>query len=232
MDYENDQNYKNSETVAIAECLSYKKEEVREAIEKCIYLLGGFQKYKKTFRKILLKPNLLSGANPELAITTHPVFIEAVIDIIRNNFAGFPEIVIADSPGVATPHTKKDLNLLYNNCGLSYLKDKKGVTLSLDEECEIVSNKKGKILKQMPVIKPFLEADLVINLPKFKTHSLTRITGAVKNMYGIIHGRTKTILHTKFMDIENFHDMLLDIYLFSKPWINIMDAINQKKLAW
>ncbi|MCL5073982.1 MAG: DUF362 domain-containing protein, partial [Actinobacteria bacterium] len=72
---------------------------------------------------------------------------------------------------------------------------------------------------------PVLEADLIINLPKFKTHSLTRTTGAIKNMYGIIYGRTKTLLHTKFIELEKFNDMLLDIYTFKKPVLNIMDGI-------
>ncbi len=109
---------------------------------------------------------------------------------------------------------------------MNYLESIPGVHLSLDEDPIPASFKEGKVFKHLDVIKPVMEADLIINIPKFKTHSLTRITGAVKNMYGIIHGRTKTVLHTKFMDLEKFNDMLIDVFLFKKPVLNIMDGIT------
>ena len=211
--------------VAILKCTSYNKEELLQRIEKCVSLIGGFEKYISGAKKILLKPNLLSPSAPATAVITHPVFVECIIDIIKKIAGGNIEITIADSPGVATPHTKKDLSRLYEITGFKYFLDMPGVTLNFDTGYRTVSFKGGKVLKQLKVIKPVLEADLIINLPKFKTHSLTGMTGAVKNMYGTIHGRTKTLLHTKFMDIQKFNDMLLDIYLFKKPAINIMDAI-------
>jgi len=211
--------------VAVLKCTSYDKKELSQKIEKCVSLIGGFEKYISGARKILLKPNFLSASAPATAVTTHPAFVESIVDIIKKIAGSNIEITIADSPGVATPHTKKDLSKLYEITGFKYFHDMPGVTLNLDTGYSTVSFKDGKVLKQLEVIKPALEADLIINLPKFKTHSLTRMTGAVKNMYGIIHGRTKTLLHTKFMDIHKFNDMLLDVYLFKKPVINIMDGI-------
>ncbi len=216
---------KDESTVSIIECRSYKKEEVTKKIEECLELIGGFKKYLGSSKKILLKPNLLSAAAPEKAVTTHPVFIESVIELIKKIQGDGVSIVIADSPGAATPHTGENLKKVYSECGLDYLGKIPGVSLCLDEEFIPVSFKQGKVFKHLEVIKPLLEAEVIINLPKFKTHSLTRITGAVKNMFGIIHGRTKTILHTKFMDIEKFNEMLIDVFLFKKPALNIMDGI-------
>lgn len=224
---ENNRENKNiiKDIVAIQKCGTYDKEELSQKIEKCVSLAGGFEKYISVAKKILLKPNLLSPSAPASAVTTHPVFVESVIDIIKKIAGSSIEITIADSPGVATPHTKRDLSKLYEITGFKYFLNIPGVTLNFDTGYSTVSFKDGKVLKQLDIIKPVLEADLIINLPKFKTHSLTRFTGSVKNMYGIIHGRTKTLLHTKFMDIHKFNDMLLDIYLFKKPVLNIMDGI-------
>jgi len=213
------------DSVAIRRCHEYNKEALKAAIEKCVGLIGGFRELIGNAKKILLKPNLLSASKPELAVTTHPVFIESVIEIIKKATPAGISITIADSPGVSTPHTKENLEKLYRQCGLSYLGNIERVNLNLDPGYMEVSFKEGLVIKTLEVISPVLDADLIINLPKFKTHSLTRITGAVKNMFGIIHGKTKTILHTKFIDIEKFNNMLLDIYLYKKPQLNIMDGI-------
>ena len=213
-------------TVSVMKCEGYQKEVVFDTLEKCIGQIGGLGKYIKGAKKILLKPNLLSAQSPEKAVTTHPIFIEAVVDLVKKYSTGEINITIADSPGAATAHTEKELVHLYKNCGLSYLGEIEDVTLNVDDSYKTVSYKEGLVFKHMEVIEPVLDADIIINLPKFKTHSLTRMTGAVKNMFGILHGRTKTVLHTKFMDIEKFNDMLIDVYSYSRPVLNIMDGIT------
>jgi len=214
------------EEVAIKACTQYKSKNVEKSIEECVGLIGGFKKYIGDAKNILLKPNLLSPSRPELAVTTHPVFVEAMTRLVKRNARPDAVITIADSPGIATLHTEKDLIRLYNQCGYPGFADIENVKLNLDERHFPVSFKQGKLLKKFEVIKPAIDADIIINLPKFKTHSLTKITGAVKNMFGIIYGREKTLLHTKFMDIGKFCDMLLDIYQFKIPVLNIMDGIT------
>ncbi|HEX7560886.1 MAG TPA: DUF362 domain-containing protein [Candidatus Humimicrobiaceae bacterium] len=211
--------------VAIRKCGGYIKTDVIDAIEKCVAGIGGFESFIGNASNILLKPNLLSAIPPESAVTTHPVFIESIIEIIKKTANRPVRITIADSPGVAIKYTKKDLKRLYEICGLSYLGEIEGVTLNLDTDFSQVSFKDAKVLKQLEIIKPVLDADIIINMPKFKTHSLTRMSGAVKNMFGIIHGRTKTLLHAKFIDVEKFNEMLLDVYLSKPPTLNIMDVI-------
>jgi len=211
--------------VSLRKCQKYDSDKIAEFVQDCINDLGGFKSYINNAKNILLKPNLLSATPPEKAVTTHPGFIEGVIKALKENCPSDTKIIIADSPGVSTPHTKKNLKNLYEKCEIAYLGKIENVILSYDEDFEFVSFKEGSVLKQLQVIKPVLQSDVIINLPKFKTHSLTKITGAVKNMYGIIYGRTKTILHTKFMDIEKFCNATLDIYLYTKPVLNVMDAI-------
>ena len=219
----NSSNFLNK--VAVIRCERYNKQELVQKIEDCIGLIGGFKKYIHLGQKILLKPNLLSASRPELAVTTHPVFLESIIDLIKKNAEADAEITIADSPGAATPHTVENLRKVYEVCGIKYLTKIKGVKLSMETKFSTISFKKGKVLKHLEIIKPAVDADVIINLPKFKTHSLVRISGAVKNMYGIVHGRTKTLLHTKFLEIDKFSDMLIDVYMYKPPVLNLMDGI-------
>src|SRR4030066_1742901 len=117
---ENNIQNKNDEKdkVAVLKCASYDKEELSQKIEKCVSLIGGFEKYISDAKKILLKPNFLSASSPATAVTTHPAFVESIVDIIKKITGSKTEITIADSPGVATPHTRKDLSRLYEITGL------------------------------------------------------------------------------------------------------------------
>ena len=88
-----------------------------------------------------------------------------------------------------------------------------------------VSNKKGKLLKKIDIINIVRDCQVIINLPKFKTHNLTTITGAVKNMFGIVPGFTKVGYHLRFDEINVFTGMLLDLVALVRPTLNIMDGI-------
>jgi uncharacterized protein (DUF362 family)/Pyruvate/2-oxoacid:ferredoxin oxidoreductase delta subunit len=212
--------------VSLRKCSDYNADAISEIVGQCIADLGGIKKFTGSAKKILLKPNLLTPTPPELAVTTHPVFIEGVLKYLKSHMGPDTVFTIADSPGAAIPHTKKELQRLYDLCGLNYLQEDGRVILNTGEGFSEASYREGAVFKHLEVIDPILDADIIINLPKFKTHSLAQITGAVKNMYGILPGRNKTILHTKFLDIEKFCNMNLDIYMFAKPVLNIMDAIT------
>jgi ferredoxin len=83
----------------------------------------------------------------------------------------------------------------------------------------------GKIMKSIKTIKPVLEADKIINIPKIKTHMMTVYSGAVKNFFGIIPGSYKAEYHLKFENKMDFADLLIDICSFSKPVLTVMDAV-------
>jgi len=69
------------------------------------------------------------------------------------------------------------------------------------------------------------DSDVIINLPKLKTHSLTVFTGGIKNMYGTIPRGYRTRFHYEYMRIEDFSQMLTDVFSVIKPHLNIMDGI-------
>ena len=77
----------------------------------------------------------------------------------------------------------------------------------------------------MELLSSFLSCDWLINLSKFKTHTYQVLSGATKNLFGLIPGLTKVGYHAKLADPKRFGDMLLDIASLARPRLNIVDAI-------
>lgn len=162
--------------------------------------------------RVLLKPNLLAGRDPALAVTTHPTLILALVK--RLHELGVKDITLADSPGGL--YTAQSLRKVYSACRLNPLAD----FLTLNE---VVSygERNGFTL-----ITPVLEADYIINLPKLKTHGLTVMSAGVKNLFGCIPGLRKPELHCIHPTIESFTEMLLDLSQAVKPHLTLMDAVD------
>jgi len=211
--------------VSARKCDSYDNDILIPVLKQCLSDIGGFKELIKPGLKILLKPNLLSPNPPEKAITTHPLFVEAVIKIITEITKDPGNIIIADSCVPIYPHTKKGLKKLYEKTGLINIPERTGASLNYDNSQKKINISEGISIRQVEIMKPVFEADIIINLPKFKTHNLTIMTGAVKNMFGIIPGMAKPGLHTSFFEVDKFSDMLLDVAYAMKPQINIMDGI-------
>ena len=168
--------------VSVIKCNSYKKEIVKKALKESLNLINF--KFHKGM-KILIKPNLLLPCKPEKAITTHPVIIEELCKILSKHKA---EIHIGDS-------ASNNTNLALEVCGIRGLEKYAKIINFESEEQKIVQiDKVGKVL--LPKI--LFDVDLVINLAKMKTHSLTGVTLCIKNLYGCIPGRLKEEYHRKF----------------------------------
>ncbi len=212
------------EKVSIIKCKRYQKDVLKEAISRAANLLGGFEKLIKPGEKVLLKPNLLLAANPQKAVTTHPLFVEAVVELIAL-FTDMSRITIADSPGAGMPYNRENLEKVYRETGIMDVAQRTGCVLNLDNSYRTITLKQGKAVRKVDIITPALEADKIVNLCKFKTHTLTSMTGAVKNMFGAVSGFSKVGHHLRFTDIEVFSQMLVDVAYQLKPVINIMDGI-------
>ncbi len=206
--------------VSLYECKNYEENRVRDAINKCLFDLGGIDRFIKPGETILIKPNLLMKKKPEEAATTHPVFIKALAEIVT---AAGASVIIADSPGGR--FTTGALKSVYSACGMSPLSKIPGVSLNYNLNSMEVSNKKAKLLKHLVVLGVLKSVDRIINVPKLKTHCLMTLTGAVKNMFGLIPGISKVEYHMNMSDISDFSNMLVDICLWSKPVLSIMDAV-------
>ncbi|OGP89053.1 MAG: hypothetical protein A2157_02410 [Deltaproteobacteria bacterium RBG_16_47_11] len=204
-------------SVSIVKCQNYEEAKVLSALRQSIGLIGGIQNYVKKGSRVLLKPNLLFGKSPEKAVTTHPSILRGMIQIVREA-GGVPSI--GDSPSVGS---------------LTWTAEKAGIKAVADEmKCPLVEFNRpalppkggGTTFKQLEVDQAVLEADVIINLPKFKTHSLTLLTLGVKNLFGCVPGPKKPLWHLKAgKDQKTFAKILVDIYEVIRPSLTLLDGI-------
>jgi uncharacterized protein (DUF362 family)/Pyruvate/2-oxoacid:ferredoxin oxidoreductase delta subunit len=170
--------------------------------------------------KVLLKPNLLAARKPEEVTTTHP---EVVAAVARQVQAAGGIVTVADSPG--GPFAAAFVKKVYAASGMDEVARETGLKLNADYSDSEVANPAGKILKRLRIISAIAQADLVINLPKFKTHGQMVFTGAVKNMFGAISGTEKIEYHARMAAHDVFADAIVDICLATKPALTLMDAV-------
>jgi len=206
-----------SDIVSIIECDDYQHEKVLKKVEEGLALLGGLNSFISPGDRVLLKPNLLVGRTPEKCVNTHPALVKAVGQLV---LAAGAQPVIGDSPqmGSALKVAEK--------CGIAEVARELGIEIVEFEPVE-VKHPDGKFFKRFTVGKAVLEADSIINLPKLKTHGLTYLTLAVKNLFGCIPGTRKAQWHvrTSRHDTEYFARMLLDLYTLINPALSIVDGI-------
>jgi uncharacterized protein (DUF362 family)/Pyruvate/2-oxoacid:ferredoxin oxidoreductase delta subunit len=208
--------------VAAARCADYEFEKVQAALREALAPLGGMSAFVKPGERIALKPNLLSPAAPEKAIVTHPVVLAAVAVEVKEA-GGHP--VVVESPGTGVVHAKPVIERAFRKVGYTEMAERYGFELSIDTAWKNVSAPDAKLAKRMEVMTPIVEADGVINLPKFKTHTFMIFTGATKNLFGVIPGLNKASYHARLADPRRFADMLLDVAYFVRPRLSIVDAI-------
>lgn len=194
------------EVVAIVKCKSYKQKNVDKAIRKLLRLLNFDT---KNWKKVLIKPNVLGvyGENQE-AIVTNPSIVKALM----KEFKG--RQLIGESSFM-------DTEKAFEHSGY---KDFINKIVFEQEKLIHIKDEKAEILKSFYLPKIVKKADLIINVPKLKTHTLTKMTGAIKNLYGCIPGGMKQVLHRKAHG-DKFSHLLVDIYQNIKPGLNIMDAV-------
>lgn len=202
--------------VSIEKCQSYGIESVQSAINDCIKALGGIKSFIKSGDQVLIKPNMLQAKSPPEAVTTHPKIIEAMINIVQD-LGATP--LVGDSPG----GPKEDLASYWEITGYSEVCNRLDVELVNFEKAGVYVKERNN--RKYYITKTVLDSDVIINLPKIKTHSLTMFTGAVKNMYGVIPGLMKTEYHRIAPKPSDFAEIFVDVYALAKPHLNIADCI-------
>lgn len=204
--------------VSVVRCENYNEKLVKEKVEEALNLIGGLKKFVKKGQKVLIKPNLLSPRNPQDAVTTHPAVIKAVAEEVLRLSA---QPTIADIPGYI--HLGGDFLEKTGIAKISQELNIPAVPLERDGFME-VKVKEGKHLKSIFIAKMVKDVDVIINLPKAKTHMQTYFSGAVKNMFGCIPSRERKRVHS-FGGYEKFSQVVVDIYSTMVPTVNIIDAV-------
>lgn len=209
--------------VAVSECKKYDKDIILDELRIHFEKLGFDRDFFKG-KKVVIKPNLVAAKKPELAVTTHPSVVHAVYELLCE--LGVDGAVLAESPG--GPYSGVFLSRVYNASGMTSLSEKTGLKLNYDVTYSDISFSNGGKLKTFDVITPVKDADIVINVCKLKTHSLTGLSCAVKNLFGVVPGTHKFEMHAAYSSVEDFCEMLTDLNLSlyqDKDIITVCDAV-------
>jgi len=205
------------EKVSAVECTSYETEEVYLAVKEAIQRIGFVIPEHKT---VLIKPNLLTQNRPEQHTITHYSLIDALCRILSEKNC---KILIGDSISFYQQGLTRKA---FATSEIDVVANKYGATLIAFEEEQVVRITRDlRGLKELYVPKILLEADMVIDACKLKTHGSLRLSGAIKNMFGCLPGGYKQKIHRWLDDEFELSDVFLDIHRVVKPALSIMDAI-------
>jgi uncharacterized protein (DUF362 family)/Pyruvate/2-oxoacid:ferredoxin oxidoreductase delta subunit len=207
--------------VALVGCSDYERLRVEAAVRRAVDLLGGAGCFVKPGQRVVVKPNLLLPSDPAKAIVTHPAVIRAVVLLVQE--AG-GVAVIADNPGVV-PVSQRGWQSAYEKAGWADVAEETGAILNTSIVAQQRPHPEGQLVKLVDTSTFVTDADVLISVPRLKTHALMRCTGAVKNLFGTVPGATKFGYHAKLQSADRFAEMLLDLVSFVRPALTVMDAV-------
>lgn len=165
--------------------------------------------------RVLIKPNLLAPAAPDRAMITHPLLIRAVVEYVLEH-GGLPQV--SDSPAMGT------FDKVMRDSGIA--EALQGLTVDCRPFTESVFVAVGPPFQKIEIAADAMNADIIINLPKLKTHTQMLLTLGVKNMFGCIVGMRKPEWHFRTgIDRDKFAELLVTIYAAVKPAITVLDGI-------
>jgi uncharacterized protein (DUF362 family)/NAD-dependent dihydropyrimidine dehydrogenase PreA subunit len=178
-----------------------------------------FLEYDFAGKRVWVKPNLLGPHPPEHSVTTDPQLIRHVVRDLRSR--GARDIWVADNPGGAL---QRNISSYIAPTGV--VEASEGCFRGISETPVAIPTR-SRFLSEFMVSRITTEADVILNLPVFKSHALTILTGAIKNLFGIVPGGQKAHLHTLAKSGNEFGELLVDLYqAVPAPVLTIMDALR------
>jgi uncharacterized protein (DUF362 family) len=205
----------HSSTVVLTRCQSYESPVLGAALDRQLELLGGLESFVKPGNRVLIKPNFIAPKPISCPAQTHPALIIEVArrlkDMGANPFVG-------DSPAWGSVDAcAQALNLTEPLAQLGVPL----IQLNHPRSCVI-----GRRKTRVGISSVALNADAIINLPKFKAHQQLTGTFAVKNMFGCVSGKAKPYWHyARGASLEKFSKFLIDIYRFIPPAFTLIDGV-------
>jgi uncharacterized protein (DUF362 family)/Pyruvate/2-oxoacid:ferredoxin oxidoreductase delta subunit len=168
-------------------------------------------------KKVLVKPNMLRAALPDECVVTAPRLVAETVSFLASTHA---DVMVGDNP-------MPDSRFLHERdvaeyCG--FIKASAGTFRSIGKYSRKVKQP-NNLLKEFYVSPEILDCDILVSLPKFKSHQLTTVTAAVKNHFGIIPGGLKPYIHSLFPGIKEFSRVLVEIYETRAPDVIIVDCL-------
>jgi len=201
--------------VVVADCPSYSSGEVESALAEVVEAMGGMSSFVKPGQTVLIKPNLFSSHPPDHAVTTHPEIVRQVILLCAR--AGAGRIWVGDSPVGAQAEKG-----LWRRTGMEEAVS--GTTAEL-KSWHVPQKPVSCGADILAVPQWYGDVDVVISLPKLKTHCLTTMTCSLKNIYGLVSGPAKIQFHIKYPSPLTMSAFLVRVFAELKPHLTIADAV-------
>ena len=165
--------------------------------------------------RVVIKPNLLAPAPPERAMLTHPSVIRACVEYVVRKGA---KAQVSDSPAMGS------FEKVIRESGIQEALG--GLPVDFREFKTSVAVDIGEPFKKIDIAEDAMKADVLINLPKLKTHTQMLLTLGVKNLFGCVVGHRKPEWHLRAgVDMEMFARLLVKIYMAVSPSLTLLDGI-------
>lgn len=202
-------------SVSLIRATSYERQLLRTSLETLLEPFGGMTSFVKPGNRVLLKPNLLTGSRPTKECVTRPELVYCVAQLVKEA-GGIP--FLGDSPAFGSALGVAKAN--------GYLPVIEELNLPIVEfhgkRYETVSSAFNHLL----ICKEAMDADVVINLPKVKSHVQLTMTMGVKNLFGCVPGKMKAWWHMEAgKDSARFGEMLVETARAINPDLTILDGI-------
>jgi uncharacterized protein (DUF362 family) len=202
-------------SVSLIRATSYDLKSLNESIETLLEPLGGLKAFVKEGDRVLLKPNLLTGSRPTKECVTRPEVVYCVAKMVIEA-GGKP--FLGDSPAFGSAMGVAKAN--------GYLPLLKELDLPVREFHGKRYKTVGEEFNHLRLSKEAMEADVIINLPKVKSHVQLTMTMGVKNLFGCVPGKMKAWWHTEAgKDVNRFGQMLVETARTINPNLTIIDGI-------
>lgn len=201
--------------VSLIRATSYEHQSLRAGLEKILEPLGGMGAIVKPGDRVLLKPNLLTGARPGKECTTRWELVYAVAQQVQE-VGGQP--FLGDSPAFGSAKA-----VAIANGYQPILEELKLPIIDFQGKCYQTV---GEEFNHLLLSKEAMDADVVINLPKVKSHMQLTVTLGVKNLFGCVPGKMKAWWHMEAgKDSDRFGNMLVETARTIAPNLTILDGI-------
>ena len=202
-------------SVSLIRASSYALEDLRQSIAEMLEPLGGMTAFVKPGDRVLLKPNLLTGARPTKECVTRPELVYCVAELV---IAAGGKPFLGDGPAFGSAHGVAQANgylPLMNELNVPIVEFKGASYATISDEFD-----------HLLLSKEVMEADVVINLPKVKSHVQLTLTMGVKNLFGCVPGKMKAWWHMEAgKDEARFGQMLVETARTISPNLTILDGI-------
>lgn len=202
-------------SVSLIRASSYILDDLRQSVAALLEPLGGMTAFVKPGDRVLLKPNLLTGARPTKECVTRPELVYCVAELV---IAAGGKPFLGDGPAFGSAHGVAQANgylPLMNELNVPIVEFKGARYKTISEEFD-----------HLLLSKEVMEADVVINLPKVKSHVQLTLTMGVKNLFGCVPGKMKAWWHMEAgKDEARFGQMLVETARTISPNLTILDGI-------